>query len=158
MAAPWAPASPRKFNTSSLNYWHHTNHTNSSIVQAATQTKSATKTSPTAGSSTCTAGITCPGNDGCVYKANSKNFYARCNFDFYGGDMTGGSSKQTSLKNCVDKCSTTAGCVAVSYTTGGTCYMKNTLKPAVYSANVNGMCMNYLDGYNANWVAGVYVK
>ncbi|KAJ4337472.1 hypothetical protein N0V87_004618 [Didymella glomerata] len=110
-----------------------------SIVQAATQTKSATKTSPTAGSSTCTAGITCPGNDGCVYKANSKNFYARCNFDLYGGDMTGGSSKQTSLKNCVDKCSTTAGCVAVSYTTGGTCYMKNTLKPAVYSANVNGV-------------------
>jgi len=73
-----------------------------------------------------------------LYKANNKNFYARCNFDFYGGDMNGGASKQTSLKNCVDKCSTTSGCVAVSYVTGGTCYMKNALKPAVYSANVNG--------------------
>ncbi|KAF3043727.1 hypothetical protein E8E12_008859 [Didymella heteroderae] len=107
-------------------------------VQAATQTKSATKTSPTAGSSTCAAGPTCPSGDGCVYRANNRNFYTRCNFDFYGGDMPNGVSQQKTLKGCVDKCATTANCVAVSYGSG-LCYMKSVLRPAVYSANVNGV-------------------
>ncbi|KAF1926481.1 uncharacterized protein M421DRAFT_217426 [Didymella exigua CBS 183.55] len=106
-------------------------------VQAAIETKTATKTSPAAGSSTCAAGPTCPSGDGCVYAANKKNFYTRCSFDFYGGDMAKGVSEQKDLKACVDKCSTTTSCVAVSYGSG-TCYLKSTLNPAIYRANVNG--------------------
>jgi hypothetical protein len=73
-----------------------------------------------------------------VYTASKQNFYTRCSFDFYGGDMPNGTSRQTTLKGCVDRCSTTTGCVAVSYGSG-TCYLKSALRPAVYSADVNGM-------------------
>lgn len=57
--------------------------------------------------------------------------------------MPGGISKQTALKGCVDKCAVTKNCVAVSYATDGTCYLKSVLKQAVYSANLNGMLTSY---------------
>ena len=53
--------------------------------------------------------------------------------------MTNGNSRQTSMKACVDKCASTTGCVGVSYSTATSqCYMKSTLKAAVYSSNTNG--------------------
>ncbi|KAF2626425.1 hypothetical protein BU25DRAFT_472139 [Macroventuria anomochaeta] len=111
-----------------------------SNVNAATQTRPATIASPTAGSSICTTAITCPATDGCQYTSNSKTFYTRCGFDFYGGDMADGNSKVANMKRCVDKCATTKGCVGVSFSTSTkTCYLKSVLQPAVYSSNTNGM-------------------
>lgn len=133
-------------------------HIHSSNVNAATQTKSATKASPTAGSTTCATTVTCPANDGCKYvAANKKNFYTRCSFDFYGGDMANGISKQTTMKACVDKCAMTTGCVAVSYGSS-TCYLKSILRPAVYSSNTNGMLNPRGDGHYANLIVGAYIK
>jgi acetyl-CoA carboxylase beta subunit len=72
-------------------------------------------------------------DDRCHYvsPANaSATFVARCQMDFYGGDM--GLTVTEDLTSCVDECAATEGCMAVSFSTG-TCYMKSSIQQNVYS-------------------------
>jgi hypothetical protein len=108
--------------------------THSTNVNAGVQVKTASIPEPTQGSTTCSTGINCPNTDQCLYPANGKNFYARCNYDYYGGDINVGSTE--SLTECVDNCSTFAGCVAVTWVEG-TCYLKNNNTKIVYNSWVD---------------------
>jgi hypothetical protein len=61
-------------------------------------------------------------------------FYARCNYDYYGGDIE--ISDTDSLTQCVDQCSVFPGCVAVTWDEG-TCYLKNGTSKIIYNSGVD---------------------
>ncbi|KAF2804413.1 uncharacterized protein BDZ99DRAFT_575409 [Mytilinidion resinicola] len=87
---------------------------------------------PTATPSVCTNGFTtealsCPAADGlCYVDATGAIYELECSKDRYGGDLS--MSWESSLESCIATCSSTAGCIDVSYVPGtpGPCYMKST--------------------------------
>ncbi|KAI9696151.1 MAG: hypothetical protein M1820_008292 [Bogoriella megaspora] len=75
-----------------------------------------------------TAKVSCPSSNTTIYTAsNGAQFLIECEVDHVGGDLQ---MKYTdNFKDCVDLCSTTSGCVDVSYS-GAACYLKKDLRPA----------------------------
>lgn len=41
--------------------------------------------------------------------------------------------------SCIDKCTTTEGCIVVTYW-GGNCYLKNEKRPAEFNSNLQSEC------------------
>ncbi|KAF2490281.1 hypothetical protein BU16DRAFT_543629 [Lophium mytilinum] len=66
--------------------------------------------------------VSCPSSDGQTVTIGTSSFQITCDYDYWGGDIT--MSWETTLSNCLATCSTTTGCVAISYN-GGACYMKD---------------------------------
>lgn len=96
--------------------------------------KSALDTSSKTDSST----LSCVNNkdDGRVYMAQSgAKYQIACGIDYYGGDLS--FTTVTTLESCIEECDNTASCVDVAYTGGG-CYLKSSLTPAVGNPNVIG--------------------
>ncbi|KAI9658744.1 MAG: hypothetical protein M1821_002304 [Bathelium mastoideum] len=79
--------------------------------------------------------VSCPNSNGTTYTAsNGDQFVIECKFDRTGGDL---SMKYTdNFQGCVDLCSSTPGCIDVSYS-GTACYMKDKLKDG-HSAGCSG--------------------
>ncbi|KAI4915150.1 uncharacterized protein J4E92_009426 [Alternaria infectoria] len=104
-------------------------------VSTGNQLKGPTIAEPAPGSSTCTDVIDCPTDDKCRYTtANQKPFIAQCNWDYYGGDIAYKSTE--SMTKCVDVCSVTTGCVAVTWFDQN-CYLKNNNTNMIYNNNVD---------------------
>ncbi|RAR00414.1 cytochrome p450 4a10 [Stemphylium lycopersici] len=82
-------------------------------VNAGVQTKMSTSAEPTAGASICTTSINCPKDDQCRYTIKDKHFIARCNYDYYGGDI--GTMAADSLTECVNECAAFPSCVAATF-------------------------------------------
>lgn len=98
------------------------------LPQATTNTTSTTWTTSSAASSTAT--LLCPAANGTTYTAlNSDVFTIACAIDHAGGDLS--NVQSPTFGSCLNTCSTTSGCVAVSYVPGsGYCYMKSTVNAA----------------------------
>jgi hypothetical protein len=113
------------------------NRADRGTVVAGVMTKVPT-TTPSPGSTSCGDDIDCDvaPTDGCIYSSNGKRFIARCNVDFYGGDS--GITFTDNLSGCIQQCANTAGCQAVSWSTG-TCYLKSTTLQGVWNQWVMGM-------------------
>ncbi|KAL1800510.1 hypothetical protein ACET3X_000852 [Alternaria dauci] len=103
-------------------------------VNAGVQIKNPTIPELTPGSSTCTTVIDCPNDDKCKYLTNSNTFIARCNYDYYGGDIA--IKRTESMTKCVDECAVFPGCVAVTWV-DTMCYLKNTNTKVVYNSEVD---------------------
>jgi len=94
----------------------------------------------------CPASPACPANNGCTYSTNGATFQVECSIDLYGSDMEIVQpvfhspisqadailkpTQVTTYAGCMDACSTTQGCEAVSYT-NNFCYLKNGIPPPV---------------------------
>lgn len=115
-------------------------------VQASTATAKSSSSSagPTTTSvAATTTTLSCPAASGKVYSAaNGETFTVQCYVDHSGGDS--GYVGAATLDACITTCSTTAGCVAVSWVPGspGTCWLKTTLMSAVSNSGVWGAVLN----------------
>ena len=71
---------------------------------------------------------TCPADNGCLSaQPNGDVFQIACSTDYVGNDFA--TVQTASYADCLAACSTTQGCVAVSYT-NGFCYLKNGVNPS----------------------------
>ena len=88
----------------------------------------------------------CPNSNGQVYgRYNTPNYKIECGTDYPGvGDM--GSTQTPSFTDCMDTCTSTSGCVAVSYS-GNSCYMKNAIGPATPNNGVWGAVLTTIPAY-----------
>ena len=73
--------------------------------------------------------VNCPAGDGLVYDG----FTISCGVDYYGSDLQ--NIQTDTFADCIDSCSSTDGCVDVSYL-GTTCYMKDALTQSTSNDNV----------------------
>jgi hypothetical protein len=95
-------------------------------------------TSNTTVSGACGATVDCSSrstNSQCTYSANNKNFVVACNMDFYGGDQT--FVRAANMTSCIQQCGTTAGCQAVSWSSGN-CWLKNATNAGIFNTRVSG--------------------
>lgn len=75
----------------------------------------------------------CPDQDGQTYTSScGATYQVECFKDRYGSVMAPSPVTTSSFKDCVDLCSSTSGCVDVSWSQGfpsGTCYLKSAVGP-----------------------------
>lgn len=116
--------------------------------QGSTTTSSASTTPPTTStttttSSTPTVTVTCPDSNGTAYTtSNDEEFILQCYLDHAGGDLS--MAYVSSYAQCIETCSTTAKCVAVSWVPGapGPCYMKQLIETGDVDDGVWGAIIN----------------
>jgi hypothetical protein len=86
--------------------------------------------------------LTCPASDGTVFTAtNGDTYTVECGIDHSGGDLPGGGTYVDSLDACINLCSSTTGCVDVSWVSGspqGACYLKGSVGTANPNSGVLG--------------------
>lgn len=115
--------------------------TSTTIVKS---TPTSTPTSTPASSTTSTVAspsstaLSCPSSNGTTYTANGASYLVECFTDHLGGDLS--STRTSTLDACITTCSTTTGCIAVSWVPGapGFCYMHSTLTAASTNNGVWG--------------------
>ncbi|KXT06039.1 hypothetical protein AC578_1337 [Pseudocercospora eumusae] len=98
----------------------------SSITSTSNTISSTTSSSPTA--------INCPAANSTTYISNGLSFLIECDIDHQSGDMK--VISVSNLKQCIDECAKTPGCVDVSYTS--VCYLKSTLGDTLFRSGVQG--------------------
>lgn len=84
-----------------------------------------------------TTNITCPAANGTNVTSSSGGVFAvQCGADRYGGDLT--YAPADSLSECLDECTATKGCVAVSLVPGspGACFLKSSVQPVKAASGV----------------------
>ncbi|KAH6618431.1 hypothetical protein C7974DRAFT_474292 [Boeremia exigua] len=82
----------------------------------------------------CPASPQCPLNDGCLFSTNGVLLEVSCATDYYGGDLQ--LAPTSTLAGCMKACSSTNGCVAVSYPTPPT----EQACPTTYTCPENDGC------------------
>jgi len=111
------------------------------ITSTITSTTTATATAtPTPSSAPTTSSLSCPSSNGTTYTTPSGTQYIiECAIDHPGGDLA--LIRTATLDLCINTCSTTASCVAVSWVPAeapGHCYMHFALTSAVSNNGVWG--------------------
>lgn len=82
--------------------------------------------------------LSCPASNGTTFTSSAGTaFIVECNTDRQGNDM--GLTYASGLDSCINSCSTTNGCVDVSWvTSNGFCYLKNSLSTPQTNSGVYG--------------------
>jgi hypothetical protein len=92
----------------------------------------------------------CPDASGKYYSSSGKNFYMRCDYDIWGGDIT--MIKTPTFSLCMDTCAKTTGCVGVGYyifdPENQTCFMKSVMNYGMLHTSVGFVAIAVLDSYN----------
>lgn len=117
--------------------------TSTSIIPSTSSTSSIQATSVTTTMATSTSASTappsCPASNGATYVSGSSSFIIECSVDRAGGDLS--MVYTSSFVACMAACSSTSGCIDVSWVPGspqGPCYMKSTAAAGQANSNVWG--------------------
>lgn len=128
--------SARSVHASSARLISETNKNSPISSNSTTETpqSSGIETSPVS----TTSDLTCPAAEGQTYTLDNSHYTVECGKDRAGGDLA--MHYAYTFKHCIEKCTSTDGCVGVSWIPGrpGPCYMKNVVKDAKDNARVWG--------------------
>ncbi|KAF1992129.1 glycoside hydrolase family 16 protein [Aulographum hederae CBS 113979] len=107
----------------------------SSPVPSSSPSSSHAPTSSAQPAPTCLAGAS---NGQTYVSSGGTSFLIECDTSYYDNNLPSTGQTAPTFQDCIDRCSNTAGCVALAYNTGRACYLKKALRTASHNVGVSG--------------------